>query len=64
MTTDQKPTPMEERAARQVHNAAFDAAKARGADFHCATIVGFAATNNPPTEPKLCPVCVKKGLGR
>ena len=61
------PTPIEERIrkeqdreARQVHNAAFDAARARGADFHCATQAGFAATDNPPTEPKLCAVCKKK----
>src|ERR1039458_5364518 len=41
MQTEPKPPPMEERAARTVHNAAFDAAKARGADFHCASEAGF-----------------------
>ena len=65
------PTPIEERVrkeqdreARKVHNAAFDAARARGADFHCATKVGFAATDNPPSTPVLCAVCVKKGVGQ
>ena len=63
------PTPIEEqirkrqdRDARKVHNAAFDAARARGADFHCASMVGFAATDSPPSTPKLCEVCVRRGV--
>jgi hypothetical protein len=63
-------TPIEERIRkendrkdRRVHNAAFDAARARGADFHCASRIGFAATDYPPSTPKLCAVCVKRGVG-
>jgi hypothetical protein len=51
-----------DRAARKVHNAAVDVARAQGADFHCAQQVGFAATNNPPTKAKLCASCQRKGI--
>ena len=60
MTT---PTRIEERAARRLHNSAFDAAKAKGADFHCATMCGFAATDVPVSTPKLCKACERKGVG-
>jgi hypothetical protein len=63
------PTPVEERIRKEqdkknrgVHNLTFDAARARGADFHCATMVGFAATDYPPSKPKLCKVCERKGV--
>ena len=63
------PTPIEEqirkrqdRDAREVHNRAFDAARARAADFHCSTEAGFAATDIPPRAPRLCASCKRKGL--
>ena len=51
-----------ERAARKLHNIAFDAARARGADFHCATQFGFAATNTPPTVAQVCAKCRRLGV--
>jgi hypothetical protein len=59
MTT---PTRIEERAARKIHDAAVDAAKAKGADFWCAQRCGFAATDVPPSIPKVCKVCQKRGV--
>lgn len=53
-----------DREDRRKHNAAFDAARAQGADFHCATMAGFSATDDPPTVPVFCRVCQRKGLGR
>jgi hypothetical protein len=47
---------------RQTHNAAVDAARARGADFHCAQLIGFAATDDPPTKAKVCATCQRKGI--
>jgi hypothetical protein len=62
-------TPIEEkirkdkdRADRRLHIIAFDAARARGADFHCATMFGFAATNTPPTKPQVCAKCRQLGV--
>jgi hypothetical protein len=51
-----------DRAARKKHNAVADAARARGADFHCAQLIGFAATNDPPTKAKVCASCQRKGI--
>ena len=55
-------TPIEDRVARKIHNAAVDAARARGADFHCAQLIGFAATDDPPTKAKVCQSCQRKGI--
>ena len=56
------PTRIEERAARAVHNKAFDAARARGADFHCATMVGFSATDDKPVAREVCQKCRRLGI--
>jgi len=52
-------TPIEELLVRKKacedwakHNAAFDLARAQGADFHCATMAGFAATDTPRTQER------------
>jgi len=38
-------TPIEDRIAWKIPHPAFDAAKAKGASFHDATLAGFAATS-------------------
>ena len=45
-------TPIEDRIAWKIHHTAFDAAKAKGASFHEATLAGFAATSPAPGEQK------------
>ena len=62
MTTPQ-PTPIEDRAAWKLHRLVFDIYRAQGADFKCATEMGFAATDTAagkPRQPKLCAVCVRR----
>jgi hypothetical protein len=44
------------------HDAAFMAAKERGACFDCATRIGFAVTDKPKTTPVLCARCVRLGV--
>jgi hypothetical protein len=61
----QQPTPIEDRAMRAIHNAAFDAARTKGADFACATQIGFAATDavvGKDSRPAICNVCAKRGV--
>ena len=55
-----KPTPIEDRATRKIHNAAYDAARAKGACWDCAQRCGFAATDDPPQVAQLCKACEKK----
>ena len=43
-------TPIEDRIAWNIHRQAFDAARARGANFHEATLAGFAATDAQPRK--------------
>ena len=57
-----KLSPIENRAAWRAYTKAFEAAKAKGADFHCAVAVGFSAAEVPPTVPILCAKCRKKGI--
>ena len=45
-------TPIEDRIAWKIHHSAFDAAKAKGANFHEATLAGFASTSPAPGEQK------------
>jgi hypothetical protein len=59
---DEKIRKDKERSNRRLHNIAFDAARARGADFHCATMFGFAATNTPPTPVQVCAKCRRLGV--
>jgi len=59
-----KPTQIEDRAARQIHNAAFDLARARGLCWDCSQECGFAATDVPMRAPKLCKACAKKCGGQ
>jgi hypothetical protein len=65
------PTPIETLASRKKdredwrkHHEVMDAARAQGADFHCATMAGFAATDEPTTAPVFCKVCQCKGVAR
>ncbi len=55
-------TPIENRAAWRAYTKAFQEAKERGADFHCAVAVGFAATNKPPSKASVCEKCRRKGV--
>jgi len=68
---EKPPTPIEEwlrkqkdRFNRRLHDLAFDASKKRGADFRCATLAGFAATDHPPTKPEPRPACARGEVGR
>ena len=55
-------TPVEERSAREVHVAAFKAAKARGYCFECASEFGFRATEAMvPTKRDRGNMCSKQG---
>ena len=54
-------TRIEERSAREVHVAAFKAAKARGYCFECASEFGFRATEAMPTERDRGNMCSKQG---
>ena len=53
-------TPIEDRAFWSLHRTAVDSARAAGMDWWCAQLVGFAATNHPPTPPALCSRCQAK----
>jgi hypothetical protein len=49
-------------ADREKHDAVMAVMRAQGADFDCATMAGFAATDNPPTRPTFCERCRRRGV--
>lgn len=55
-----KPTPIEEYAARAIHNMVFNKAKTKGMCWDCSQQAGFAATNVPMSKPKVCKNCQGK----
>jgi hypothetical protein len=58
-------TPIENRAMWKIHHATMAKARAQGADFACATELGFAATDaagGKAREVKLCERCIRRGV--